>query len=168
MTPLYVIIGCIAALRLAELLLSAYNTCHLKAEGAIERGAGHYPLFIILHGSWLLAIVWFTPPHTSPDLGFLALVILMQLGRLWVIASLGRFWTTRIITLSNAPLITKGPYRYLRHPNYMIVIIEIAALPLVFHDWAIALLWSAANAALLYWRIRVENAALSARRILNT
>ncbi len=166
MTALYAIVGCIAALRLAELMLAAYNTRRLKAEGGIEIGAAHYPLFIILHATWLLAIVIFTPSHASPDLGFLALVILMQLGRLWVIVSLGRFWTTRIITLPTAPLITNGPYRYLRHPNYLIVAIEIAALPLVFHEWVIALIWSAANALLLYWRIKVENTALRGRRIL--
>lgn len=168
MTPLYAIIGCVATLRLAELVLAVYNTRELKAEGAIEIGAVHYPLLIVLHATWLLAIIYFTPPHTAPDLGFLAITVLMQLGRLWTISSLGRFWTTRIITLPNAPLITKGPYRYLRHPNYLIVIIEIAALPLVFHEWAIALIWSVANAVLLWWRIRVENTALRERRTQNT
>jgi methyltransferase len=167
MTPLYAIIGYMAVLRVAELTLSAYNTRWLKARGAIEVGAGHYPLFILLHGSWLLAILFFTPPGMSPDLGFLALLILMQLARAWVIVSLGRFWTTRIITLPDAPLITKGPYRYVHHPNYIIVMIEMAALPLAFHDGHIALIWSVANAMLLLWRLKVENAALEGRKRLN-
>lgn len=163
MTMIYIIVACIALQRLAELVLASHNTRELKAEGGIEIGARHYPLFVILHASWLLAILVFTPPDAPIDGRFLLLVILMQLCRLWIIASLGRFWTTRIITLPSAPLIRTGPYRFLRHPNYLIVVIEIAALPMVFHDWGIALIWSLANTALLAWRIRVENAALAAR-----
>jgi methyltransferase len=88
----------------------------------------------------------------------------LQGMRLWVIASLGPYWTTRIITLPNAALVRRGPYRYLRHPNYAVVIAEIAALPLAFGAWDIAVAFSALNAALIAWRIRVEDRILDPRR----
>lgn len=161
----YVIVSAVVIQRLIELLLSAHNTRKLKAEGGIEIGAKHYPLFILLHGSWLLAIALLTPKTASVNFWLLALYILLQFARIWVIASLGKYWTTRIITMPRAPLVKKGPYRYMRHPNYLIVICEIALLPLVFGNWQIAVLWSLANALLLAWRIHVENTTLSMRRM---
>jgi methyltransferase len=88
----------------------------------------------------------------------------LQAARLWVLASLGRFWTTRIVILPGAPLVRRGPYRYLRHPNYLVVAAEIAVLPLVFGAWGIALVFSLLNLVLLIQRIRVEDAALAPRR----
>jgi len=166
MTVLYIVIGLVALQRLAELALSAHNTRRLKAEGGIEAGAGHYPLFVSLHSSWLLAILLFTPKTAQAHLGLLSLFLLLQLGRIWVIARLGKYWTTRIITMPGVPLVKKGPYRFLRHPNYFIVACEIAVLPLAFGNLQAAIIWSAFNALLLGWRIRTENRALGKRRSL--
>lgn len=161
---LYVIIVLVALQRLAELWLAARNTRLLKAQGAIETGARHYPLFILLHASWLLAILLTTPANAPVNWWMLLVFVFLQLGRLWVIISVGRFWTTRIISVTGAPLIKKGPYRFVSHPNYIIVTGEIALLPLIFGNWQIALWWSVFNALLLAWRIRAESAALAERR----
>lgn len=163
MTMLYLIVGLVALQRIGEVIFANHNTKCLKAEGAIEIGPKHYPLFFLLHGSWLLAILLCTSANAPVDYWMLALFLLLQAGRLWVIATLGKYWTTRIITLPSAPLIHKGPYRFLRHPNYTIVAAEIAVLPLAFGQWQIALIWSIANALLLTWRIRLENVALKRR-----
>jgi methyltransferase len=166
MTALYIIIALVALQRLAEMRLAARNTRLLKAEGGIEMGARHYPLFILLHGSWLLAILVTTPADAKVNWWLLSAFIILQLGRVWIITTLGRFWTTRIISVPGVPLIKKGPYRFFSHPNYIIVTGEIALLPLVFGNWPVALLWSVFNALLLTWRIRVENKALAGRKPL--
>jgi methyltransferase len=164
MTLLYLIIALVALQRLVEMRLAARNTRLLKAQGGIEAGARHYPLFILLHGSWLFAILLTTPADAKVNWWLLVAFALLQLGRVCVIATLGRFWTTRIISVPGAPLIKKGPYRFFSHPNYIIVIGEIALLPLVFGNWQVALLWSVFNALLLAWRIRIENFILATRR----
>ena len=164
MMVLYIVVGLVALQRLGELALSAHNTRRLKAEGGIETGAGHYPLFLLLHGSWLLAIALLTPKAAPINLWLLAIFILLQCCRIWVIASLGKYWTTRIITVAGKPLVKRGLYRFIRHPNYVVVACEIAILPLVFGDWQIAILWSLVNAALLSWRMHVEDTALAKRR----
>lgn len=161
---LWPILALVAAQRLWELGLAGRNTKRLRAEGAVEVGADHYPLFIVLHTSWLAAIAVFTPWTTVPDPGWLALYVVLQFGRLWVITSLGRFWTTRIITLPGAPLQTGGPYRFIRHPNYVIASLEILVLPLAFGQVWIALVSGIANALLVAWRIRIEDRALKDRR----
>lgn len=166
MTPLWWVIGFVIVQRLAELALAARNTRALRRQGAVEHGNGHYPLFILLHASWLLAIALLVPSDTKPDGVLLAFYGLLQLARIWIIASLGRYWTTRIVTVPDAPLVRRGPYRWLRHPNYWLVAAEIALLPLVFGEWRIALGFSLANAALLYWRIKIEEAVLAPRRHL--
>jgi methyltransferase len=162
-TPLLCVLGLVVLQRLAELALARHNTRRLLAQGAREIGAGHYGLFILLHGSWLLALALFVPWTAAPSWPLLAVFLVLQALRVWVVVSLGRFWTTRIITLDGAPLVRRGPYRWLRHPNYWVVAGEIAVLPLAFGAWLVALVWSALNALLLYHRIRVENAALGAR-----
>ena len=158
------IVALVVLQRLAELALARRNTARLKRAGAVEIGAGHYPLFILLHGLWLVAIIAFLRPDTPIDVPLLLLYVLLQLGRVWVIASLGRYWTTRIVTLPGAGLVRRGPYRWLRHPNYLVVALEIPVLPLVFHMVWVALPFAAANLALLAYRIHVEDAALTARR----
>jgi methyltransferase len=163
---LWIVLGLVAAQRLAELAYAQRNTRNLRARGAIEIGRAHYPLFILLHGSWLIAIAVFVPAATPPSWPLLALFALLQAGRVWVIATLGPYWTTRIITLPSAPLVARGPFRFVRHPNYLIVTGEIAVLPLSFGAGRLALVFSVLNAVLLAWRIRVENAALAARRAL--
>ncbi len=163
MTPLAWMLGFVVLQRLAELALAQRNTRRLLARGGREVGAGHYPLFFLLHGSWLLAMALAVPWSTEPS-GILILVFFALQGlRVWIVASLGRFWTTRIITLDGTPLVRRGPYRLLTHPNYWVVAGEIAVLPLAFGAWPIALVWSVLNALLLWHRVRVENAALAAR-----
>lgn len=154
----------VAVQRLGELALARRNTARLLARGGREVGARHYPLIVVLHAGWLIAIFLAVPADATPAWPLLALFVLLQVGRIWVIASIGEFWTTRIVTVPNAPLVRQGPYRWARHPNYLVVIGEIAVLPLTFGAWAIAVVFSLANAAVLTWRIRVENAALEPRR----
>lgn len=161
---LWPILALVAAQRLWELGLAGRNTKRLLAEGAVEAGADHYPLFIVLHTSWLAAIAVLTPWTTVPNFWWLTLYVALQFGRLWVIMTLGRFWTTRIITLPGAPLRADGPYRFIRHPNYVVASLEILVLPLAFGQVWIALVWSIANALLVAWRVRIEDRALQDRR----
>lgn len=156
----------VAGLRLAELAYARRNLTRLIARGGVEHGARHYPLFVLLHGSWLLALFFLIHPDVAPSLPLLALFAVLQAVRVWIIASLGPYWTTRIVTLPDAPLIRRGPYRFLRHPNYLLVAVEIPLLPLAFGAWAIAILFGLANLALLAYRIRVEEAVLAERRDL--
>lgn len=157
------ILGLVAAQRLGELALAHRNTARLKAAGAVEIGAGHYPLFVLLHAGWLAVLAIFTPWTMVPNPWLIGLFVVLQLGRVWVIASLGRYWTTRIVTLPGASLVRRGPYRFVRHPNYWIASLEIAVLPLAFGQIWIALVWSLANALLVRHRVRVEETALSER-----
>lgn len=146
--------------RLAELVLARRNTQRLLAEGGIEFGRSHYPWLVALHAAWLAGLWWLG--HSRPvDPLLLAVFILLQAGRLWVIATLGRRWTTRILVLPRAPLVARGPYRWLRHPNYWIVMLEIAVVPLALGLPLFAAVFTLLNACILYWRIRVENAALA-------
>ena len=159
MTLTIAILALVTLQRLGELFLSNRNTRRLLARGAHEVAPGHYPLIVAVHVLWLAALWWFAPGR--PIDGFwLAVFVLLQIGRIWVIATLGERWTTRIIILSDAPLVTRGPYRWVNHPNYLVVIGEIAVLPLVWGLWAVALLFSALNAIVLSIRIREENRAL--------
>ena len=164
MNWLYLVLGLIALQRLAELLGSRRNERRLREAGAIETGRGHYPFFILLHSGWLLAILFLVPPEIIPNPWLLAAYAGIQGLRVWTMASLGRFWTTRILTLPDVPLVRAGPYRWLRHPNYTVVVAEVALLPLVFGAVGIALIFSAANLILLAVRIRAEETALAPRR----
>lgn len=161
-----VIVLLVAAQRLAELVYARRNARRLMAEGGIEHGASRYPLLVLLHAAWLAALFFFVPPEAAVSWLLIGAYLLLQAARLWVIASLGRFWTTRVITLPDAPLVKRGPYRWLRHPNYLVVAAEIAVLPLAFGAWELALGFSLANAVLLADRIRLEEAALAPRRNL--
>lgn len=156
----YVVVGLVALQRMGELAYARRNAKRLLAEGAYEVGQRHYPLIVALHAGWLAAILLASPPGAAPNLAFLALYGALQFARLWILASLGRRWTTRILVLPGAAPVRRGPYRFLRHPNYLVVAAEIATLPLVFGEWGVALAFSAANGALLAWRIRVEDRAL--------
>lgn len=165
MSIFYIVLALVVLQRLGELVWAARNTRRLLARGAQEIGAKHYPLFILLHGSWLIALAVIVPADTPPDWILLGIFLLLQLARVWVVATLGPYWTTRIITLPEAPLVQRGPFRFLRHPNYAVVAAEIVVLPLAFGAWPIALLWGAANLLLLRHRIRVEDSVLQERRI---
>jgi methyltransferase len=153
------ILALVTLQRIGELWLSNRNTKRLLACGAQEVGARHYPLIVAVHVLWLAALWWFAPER-AVDGFWLAVFVLLQLARIWVLATLGSRWTTRIIILPGAPLVRAGPYRWVDHPNYMIVIGEIAALPLTFGLWAVALIFSLLNAAVIVIRIREENRAL--------
>lgn len=156
------ILGFVTLQRLGELVLSNRNTRSLMALGAREVGRDHYPYMVALHAAWLAGLWWLAPGR---PVGLVMLIVyaLLQVLRVWVIASLGRRWTTRIIVLPHAPLVRRGPYRFLSHPNYVVVAGEIAVLPLMFGLVWYALLFSGLNAVLLYVRIRTENAALGIR-----
>ena len=156
----------VAGLRLAELVYARRNLTRLLARGGQEHGARHYPLFVLLHGSWLLALFFLVHEATEPSLPLLALFAALQAVRVWIIASLGPYWTTRIVTVPDAPLVRRGPYRFIRHPNYLLVAVEIPLLPFAFGAWDIALLFGLANLALLSYRIHVEEAVLQERRTL--
>ena len=160
----WVILGLITLQRLAELVLAKRNTARLLAKGGTEAGAGHYPLIVLLHAAWLL-VLWLLVPGDSPiGMPFLIAAVLLQGLRYWVIATLGPYWTTRIITLPDAPLIASGLYRFLKHPNYVVVVLEIALIPLIFGAWEIAAVFSVLNAIALAIRIRAEDEALRPRR----
>ncbi len=155
----------VLAQRLAEVLWARRHERRLLAQGEIEIGARHYPLFFLLHGAWLASLALLVPANAPLFWPLLLAFVLLQAARLWVIASLGRYWTTRIITLPGAPIVRRGPYRWLRHPNYAIVAAEIAVLPLVFGAWPIALVFSVLNTLLLRHRIRLEEQALAPRTV---
>jgi len=157
------ILGFVTLQRLLELRLADGNSQRLLAEGAVEYGRGHYPFIVALHMIWLAALWWWAPgrPVSVP---LLLAFVLLQLGRVWVIRSLGERWTTRIIVKPGEPLVRAGPYRFLNHPNYLVVTLEIAVLPLVFGLWEIAIVFSLLNAAVLAVRIRAENEALRSLR----
>lgn len=159
----YLLLALIALQRLIELAVARRNARRLLAAGGIEHGAGHYPLMVAMHITWLASLAVLVPADASLDPLLFGLFLLLQAGRVWTITALGRYWTTRVITLPGAPLIRRGPYRWLRHPNYLIVAGEIAVVPLIAGAWQIALVFSIANAAVLYWRIRIENAVLADR-----
>ncbi len=160
MSILWLLVGLVIVQRLAELGLARRNARRLLANGGVESGAKHYPLFIMLHGGWLLALLILVPPDSPANPALVSLFVVLQGLRVWIIASLGQHWTTRIIVIPGKPLVRRGPYRWIRHPNYLVVAAEIAVLPLVFAAWKIALVFSLLDTALLAWRIRVENEAL--------
>ncbi|MGQ0740979.1 MAG: isoprenylcysteine carboxyl methyltransferase family protein [Alphaproteobacteria bacterium] len=163
----YLIIGAVVLQRLLELVYAGRNTKRLLAIGAVEVGRGHYPFIVLLHAAWFVAIILALPQPITVDWVLFALFLALQAARIWIIATLGPYWTTRIITLPNAPLVRKGPYRVMRHPNYAVVAAEFAVFPLVFGEIWVAVFFSIANAALLWWRIQEEDRALAPRRNAN-
>ena len=154
-----VILALVTLQRLGELWLAKRNTARLLAQGAREHAPGHYPLIVAVHAFWLASLWWLALTRPVHPL-WLALFVLIELARLWVLAALGPRWTTRIIVLPEASLVRRGPYRFVNHPNYSVVIAEIAVLPLVFGLWPVALVFTLLNAAVLTIRIREENRAL--------
>jgi methyltransferase len=161
MTLATVVLILVTLQRGGELLLARRNTARLMSQGAVEAAPAHYPLLVLLHLAWLAGL-WLLARDAAVDLAWLAVFAVLQGLRVWVIATLGGRWTTRIIVLPGAPLVRRGPYRFLSHPNYVVVAGEIAALPLAFGLPLYALAFSAANAAVLAIRIRAENRALRA------
>ena len=154
-----VVLAFLTGQRLAELGVARRNTAMLRSAGAMEYGARHYPFMIALHAAWIAGL-WLLAWNRPISLPWLALFAVLQAGRLWVLATLGRRWTTRILVLPGETLVREGPYRWVKHPNYLVVIGEIAVLPLAFGLPLYALAFSLLNAWMLTVRIRAENEAL--------
>jgi methyltransferase len=161
------LLGAIAGERLAELVVSRRNQAWSMRQGGVESGAGHYPVMVLVHGGLLIgagleAVFAHRPFILALGVPMLVVVAAAQVLRWWCVTTLGRRWNTRVIVVPGLPLVTAGPYRYLRHPNYVAVVAEGAALPLVHTAWITAMAFTIVNAALLTVRIRVENTALGA------
>lgn len=155
------LLALVTAQRLGELVLARRNTRRLLARGAVETGAGHYPFIVALHAAWLAGL-WLLAWDRPVNLWLLGVFLGLQALRVWVIAALGERWTTRIITLPGAPLIRRGPYRFLSHPNYVVVAAEIFVLPTAFGLIGFALAFSVLNAAMMAVRISSETRAVRA------
>jgi methyltransferase len=158
-TPAIILLTCVTAERLAELRLARRNTASLMAGGAHEVAPGHYRLIVLLHALWLAGL-WLLGWARPLNQIWLVVFLVLQGLRVWVLTTLGRRWTTRIVVLPGAPLVTTGPYRFISHPNYLVVIGEIATLPLCLGLSWYAAVFSAANLAVLAIRVRAENASL--------
>ena len=157
--PSIALLAFVTLQRLVELPLARANTRRLLAAGGHEVGASHYPLIVALHAAWLITL-WWLAPGRPVDIPFLLLFFLIEAGRVWVLRTLGPRWTTRIIVVPGEQLVATGPYRFVSHPNYLVVVGEIAVLPLVFGLWDVAIIFSLLNAVILTVRIRAENRAL--------
>jgi methyltransferase len=160
MTVFYAVIALVIAERLIELVVAQRNTTYLLSIGAVETGRKHYPLIVLLHAAWLISFIVFIPADRTPNWWLLGMFFALQPVRYWVLTTLGRRWTTRIIVLPDSPPLTTGPFRWMRHPNYLVVVCEILLLPLAFGAWELAVGFSVLNAAILTHRIRVENLTL--------
>lgn len=161
------LVGYVTFARIVELLIARRNTRRLLAMGGYEVGRNHYPVIVALHVAWIVALAVLVPTETPPVQHFLIAFGLVQVARFWVLGSLGDRWTTRIIVVPGVALVTHGPYRWLRHPNYLVVISEIALLPLAFEAWEIALGFSAVNAVIILYRIQIEEKALALSMSVN-
>ena len=161
MTVAVMILALVTLQRLGELVLARSNTRRLLARGAVESGAEHYRFIVALHAAWLIGL-WLLAWDRPVNLPLLLLFVLLQAGRVWVIATLGRRWTTRIITLPGETLVRKGPFRFVSHPNYIVVAGELAVLPLAFGMPVYALIFTVLNAVMMWVRIRCEQRALDA------
>lgn len=162
MTPALWFLAFIIAQRLSELVIAKRNTARLLTQGATEHGAAHYPVMVTMHIAWIVALVVFgwNNPVSWP---WLAVFAVLQVFRLWILVTLGPRWTTRIIVLPE-PLVARGPFRFMRHPNYALVVAEIIVAPMVLGLIWVAALWTVLNAAMLWVRIRAENRALAPLR----
>jgi methyltransferase len=154
------LLALVTAQRLAELAIAKRNTAALLARGAVEHGAAHYPVIVLLHVAWLIGL-WLFAAGLEPSLPLAALYLALQAFRVWTLASIGARWTTRIIVLPGETLVAKGPYRFMRHPNYAVVVAELLVLPLVFGLNVYALVFSLMNLGALAVRIPAEERALA-------
>ena len=148
--------------RIGELLLSKRNERWLLQHNAVEFGGKHYPFIVILHVLFFISLFseYVTQPIHDYSLVLIILYFFLLVCKAWIIKSLGKFWTTKIYRIRGIPLIQKGPYKYVKHPNYIVVIVEIAIIPLAFHLYTTAIVFTLLNALLLSIRIKEENKAL--------
>ena len=160
MTSAELILALVTLQRAAELVISSRNTKRLRARGAFEVAPQHYPLIVAVHAAWLISL-WIFGHDRPVSAVALLIYVVLQGFRIWVMWTLGARWTTRIIILPGEPLVRRGPYRLLPHPNYAVVAGEIALLPLVLGLPWLALIFTLLNAAVLAIRIRAENRALA-------
>ena len=150
----------VTAQRLAELVYARANERRLRASGAVEVGAAHYPAIVSLHAAWLI-MLWLVGRDQPLQPVWTGLYLLLQLGRAWVLLTLGRRWSTRVFVVPGETLVARGPYRFVSHPNYVVVACEIFVLPLALGLPVLSALFGLANLAVLWWRIRVEGRALA-------
>lgn len=160
-SPLYIILALVALQRLAEMAYARRNTRLLLRRGGVEAAREQYPFFVAMHAAWLLSMLLLIPADAAVNWYLVAAYAALQGVRLWIFASLRERWTTRVIVLPGAPLVRSGPYRFLRHPNYAVVVLEIALLPSAFGAYLIAGTFTVLDALLLGWRIRAEDAAIA-------
>ena len=158
-----IILALVSLQRLVELYIAHRNTGKLLARGGFEVASGHYPLIVLLHAVWLAGL-WYLALKLEVSWPWLSAYVVLEAARGWIIAALGSRWTTRIIVVPGETLVGEGPYRFFRHPNYMVVAAEIFILPMAFGLWWYALPFAALNGALLYWRIKSEDEALKPLR----
>jgi methyltransferase len=155
-------ISFIILLRIGELLLSKSNEKWLLQNGAVEYGKKHYPFIVALHVLFLISMLveYYIKQPSSYSLFLLIFYFLLVAFKVWVLLSLGKFWNTKIYRVANISLVKKGPYKYFKHPNYIIVILEIAVIPLIFHLYCTAIIFTLLNAIMLFVRIKEEDKAL--------
>jgi len=156
-----ILLALVTLQRLGEAAWGEANRRRMLAEGGIESGQEHWPFLFALHASWLIGL-WVIAPGRPLVPVFVVLYLLLAVARIWVMASLGRRWTTHIVVQPGLPRIKAGPYRFINHPNYVVVVGELAILPLAFGLPWYALFFTVWNAAMLSIRIRAENRALAA------
>ncbi len=160
MTGALALLGLLTLQRVSELVIATRNTKMLLARGAIEAGAGHYPVMVALHATWL-GTLWWLGHGRALVAPFVIAFTVLQFGRAWVLATLGARWTTRVLIIPNEVPVTRGPFRFVRHPNYLVVALELPCVSLALGLGGHALLFGALNLAMLGWRIRVENRAFA-------
>jgi len=162
----YLVFGVVVIQRLVELIISKQNEKWLLANGAVEHGSSHYKYIVIMHICFFLSLLAeFNLSDRYKELNiinysFLVFFILLQFGRVWVLASLGKFWNTKIFRIKGVELVKKGPYKFFKHPNYIVVILEILILPLIFNLYYTSIIFTVLNALMLSVRIKEENKAL--------
>ncbi len=161
-TATLLFLGFIIVQRLSELVIAKRNTARLLAKGAYEVGGEHYPIMVGMHSLWIVCLLFFGYDE-SVSFGWLALFAVLQIFRVWILGTLGARWTTRVIILPE-PLVVAGPFKYLKHPNYTLVVAEIIVAPMVLGLFWVAAVFTVLNAAMLYVRIGVEDKALAALR----
>jgi methyltransferase len=159
MSGAVLLLALVSLQRISELFIARCNMAVLMRQGAIETGAGHYPTMMALHASWLAGLWWLVWDVTLNE-WLAGTYLLLQVFRAWIFVTLGKRWTTRIVTLPGETLVKRGPFKLFRHPNYVLVALEVPLLPLAFGLPWFALLSGLLNLAMLWWRIRAENRAL--------